>query len=88
MTLCLCNACAGGEETLTPAPSDYSCGLDNCAICDSTHLGCVICDDGFYGFLNFGGPSTTFQCFDCQQLNCAAGGCSDGGASAHLPSCA
>lgn len=47
-------------------------------MCDSSSLNCDVCDTGFYAFLNFGAPATFRNCFDCQQLNCASGGCSNG----------
>ena len=88
MTLCALTSCAGSKPTDTPAPTDDSCVADNCAYCSSSQGGCVTCDSGFYAFLSYG-TMTTSKCFECQQLNCAPGGCSDGiGALPGLASCA
>lgn len=86
MTLSSCTPRAGGEPTDTPAPFDGSCLADNCAVCDAQ--GCVTCDAGFYAFLRYGTLQLS-DCFECQQLNCAPRGCSDGiGASPDLTTCA
>lgn len=73
------HACAGNGSCTTVA---------NCASC-SNALNCDTCNAGFYAFLNFGAPATIVNCFDCQQLNCAPGGCTSNiGAIAALTSCA
>ncbi len=54
------------------------CNVGNCMTCDSSSLNCDACDAGFYSFLNFGAPDTFMNCFNCQQLNCASGGCANG----------
>ena len=61
------------------------CGVRNCAKCagSSAAEGCAACNDGSYAFFDYD-PSAKFAstalvktCFSCQELNCAAGGCSD-----------
>ena len=53
------------------------CGARNCEECAGPQEGCAACNDGLYAF-----PSTRFGrssfnlCYSCQDLNCAAGGCS------------
>lgn len=53
-----------------------TCTVANCQQC-SNALNCETCDDGYYSFLNFGAPDTFANCFNCQQLNCAPGGCTN-----------
>jgi hypothetical protein len=68
------------------------CEGRNCAKCAGPQEGCATCDDGFYAYPNNGlliGGSTFNLCFRCEELNCAAGGCTDSiGASTNLMSCA
>jgi hypothetical protein len=58
------------------------CQANNCAKCIEDSFPpefCATCKEGFYAFFDYE-LSFNFhfkRCFSCQQLNCAAGGCSD-----------
>ena len=79
------HACAGDE-----------CRANNCAKCIEDPFPadyCATCKEGFYAFFDYDLTSNSNfkRCFSCQQLNCAAGGCSDtfGASSVNLlTSCA
>jgi hypothetical protein len=78
----------GSKIRLHACAGNGSCTVANCALC-SNPLNCEQCDAGFYTFLNFGAPDTFANCFNCQQLNCAPGGCTNNvGASASAKCCA
>ena len=73
MTLCWCACCAGSSSTASACDVEFP--TFNCETCGLG--GCTTCDDSSYRFPSYGATAIFQHCFSCQQLNCAAGGCSD-----------